>query len=69
MTTLAAAGSPPVAALVPIALLAVAYVAYCLYDLRRSSVRYLPKWAWAVICVFSIPIGGILYLTVGKEHR
>lgn len=69
MSTLAATGSPPVAAIAPIALLAVAFLAYCLYDLRRSSVRYLPKWAWAVICVCSIPIGGILYLTLGKDHR
>ena len=69
MITLAATSSVPVAALLPMALLAAAYIAYCLYDLRRSSVRYLPKWAWAAICVLSIPLGGILYLTVGKEHR
>jgi len=38
-------------------------------DLARSPVRYLPKWAWALICFFSVPIGGIVYLLVGKEHK
>jgi hypothetical protein len=57
------------AALLPLILLGVAFVGYCLYDLIRHEVRYLPKWAWALICVLSIPIGGIVYLLVGREHR
>jgi hypothetical protein len=32
------------------------------------SVRYLPKWLWAVIWVVSIPLGGIPYLTLGKQR-
>jgi hypothetical protein len=59
----------PFAALLPLVVLAVAFVAYCLFDLSRNEVRYLPKWAWALICVFSIPIGGIVYLTVGRVRR
>ncbi len=55
------------AALAPIVVLAVAFVAYCLWDLSRSRVRYLPKWAWAVICVVSVPAGGIVYLLVGRD--
>jgi hypothetical protein len=61
--------SVPWAAVVPLVVLAVAFVAYCLYDLTRTQVRYLPKWAWALICVASVPVGGILYLTVGRDHR
>ncbi len=57
-----------VAALVPIIVLAVAFVGYCLWDLRRSDVRHLPKWLWAVICVISVPAGGIVYLLVGRER-
>ncbi|HVL52370.1 MAG TPA: PLDc N-terminal domain-containing protein, partial [Actinomycetota bacterium] len=26
-----------------------------------------PKWAWAIICVVSIPLGGIVYLLAGRE--
>jgi hypothetical protein len=59
----------PVAALAPVILLVVAFVAYCLWDLSRSTVRYLPKWVWALICLASIPVGGIVYLLVGREPR
>jgi hypothetical protein len=56
----------PLEALLPIVVLAVAFVGYCLYDLARSEVRYLPKWAWAILCVVSVPVGGLFYLFVGR---
>jgi hypothetical protein len=59
----------PWAAVAPIIVIALGFVVYCLVDLARSPVRYLPKWAWALICFFSVPIGGIVYLVVGKDHR
>jgi hypothetical protein len=61
--------SVPVAAVAPIAILAVAWVAYCLFDIVRAErVEYLPKPVWAVICVLSIPLGGIVYLWKGRPH-
>ena len=57
------------AALLPIVVLLAAFFIYCLVDLARHPVRYLPKWAWALICVLSIPIGGIVYLIVGRAER
>jgi hypothetical protein len=62
-------GSIPWAAIVPLVVLAVAFVGYCLYDLSRSQVRHLPKWAWALVCLLSIPVGGILYLTIGRDRQ
>jgi Phospholipase_D-nuclease N-terminal len=59
----------PVAALAPVVLLAVAFVGYCLFDLARAEVRYLPKWVWALLCVVWVPFGGIAYLLVGKARR
>jgi len=59
----------PVEALLPLILLAVTFVGYCLYDLSRSQVRGLPKWAWALVCVVSVPLGGIAYLTFGRIER
>jgi hypothetical protein len=59
----------PAAAWVPLVVLAAAFVAYCLFDLWRSQVRYLPKWAWAVVCLASVPLGGVVYLMIGREHR
>jgi Phospholipase_D-nuclease N-terminal len=69
MSGLAADDRFPVGALVPLILLGVAFVAYCLVDLARSEVRYLPKWAWALICVASVPVGGLIYLLVGRQPR
>lgn len=59
-------GDVPWAALAPIIVIGLGFAAYCLVDLARSEVRYLPKWAWAIICVVSIPVGGIVYLLVGR---
>lgn len=59
----------PWAALAPVLVLLAAFVIYCLIDLSRSDVQYLPKWAWAIICVISVPLGGIVYLTVGRIPR
>jgi Phospholipase_D-nuclease N-terminal len=57
------------AALVPIAVLAIGFVVFCLVDVFRSEqVRYLPRWAWALICIVSIPLGGIVYLVVGRQR-
>jgi hypothetical protein len=54
-------------ALVPVIVLGVAFIAYCLVDLvRAETVRHLPKWAWAVLIVVSIPLGGVAYLLVGR---
>jgi hypothetical protein len=50
--------------------LAAGFVVFCLIDLvRAEKVRYLPKWAWAILCMglgLTIPFGGILYLVAGK---
>ena len=31
-----------------------------------ASVRVLPKWLWVVLCLLATPIGGILYLALGR---
>lgn len=55
------------AVLAAIVIVAVAFEVFCLVDLYRAgAVRYLPKWAWGAICLISIPLGGIVYLSVGK---
>jgi hypothetical protein len=57
------------AALVPILLLvlAVGFEVFCLVDLARAEeVRYLPKWGWLIVTLVSIPLGGIIYLVLGR---
>ena len=39
----------------------------CLAEvIRADRVRLLPRWVWAVACLLLIPVGGILYLLVGR---
>jgi hypothetical protein len=57
------------AAVAPIVVVAAGFEVFCLVDLfRTAEVRYLPRWAWAIICLISIPLGGIVYLSVGKAR-
>lgn len=55
------------AAITPLVVVAVGFVAFCLYDLTRTDVRWLPKWVWALIILLSIPLGGIVYLAIGRD--
>ncbi|MCZ6566867.1 MAG: PLD nuclease N-terminal domain-containing protein [Actinobacteria bacterium] len=57
----------PWAALTPLIVLALAFVIYCLIDISRNEVKHLPKWAWVVICLISIPFGCIAYLLLGRD--
>jgi ABC-2 type transport system ATP-binding protein len=59
-----------VALLAAIVVVAVCFEAFCQIDLYRAeTVRYLPKWAWAVLCLISVPVGGIVYLSIGKTRN
>ncbi len=57
----------------PVALglaLAVAFDGFCLVDIALAKkVRYLPKWAWTLICLIQTPGGGIMYLSIGHIGR
>ncbi len=56
-------------ALVPVIVIGAGFVVFCLVDLARAQrVRYLPKWAWALICIVSVPLGGIVYLLAGRPR-
>lgn len=59
----------PIAAILPLVLAAVAWIAYCLWDLSRSDIQHLPRWGWALVIVLSVPLGGIVYLLVGRAQR
>ena len=50
--------------------LAVGFDAFCLIDIARAAqVRYLPKWAWVLICLIQTPGGGIMYMSIGHIGR
>lgn len=33
---------------------------------RPGEVRFLPRWMWALLCMFCVPLGAIAYLLVGR---
>ena len=33
---------------------------------ERTRVRLLPKWVWVALCILTTPVGGILYLSLGR---
>lgn len=50
--------------------LAIGFDAFCLVGIARAArVRYLPKWAWVLICMIQTPLGGIMYLSIGHIGR
>ena len=57
----------PWAGIIPILIISLAFVVYCVVDVLRHDVKYLPKWLWIVICLVSVPLGGIIYLIVGRD--
>lgn len=59
----------PVAAVAPLVVLALGWIAWCWWDIARGPVRGLPKWGWIVVSAISVPVGGVLYLLFGREHR
>ena len=38
--------------LAPIIILEVSLAVFCLYRLTKDRVKFLPKWAWALIILF-----------------
>lgn len=32
----------------------------------KRDVRNLPKWLWILLCLFITPVGGLLYLVLGR---
>jgi len=61
--------SIPWAGLIPIAVLSLGFFIYCVVDIARHDVKHLPKWAWILISFASVPLGGIIYLLVGRDSN
>ena len=59
----------PVAALAPILVLVVVYWVWIVRDIQNSQVRHLPRWGWILIAVLSVPVGGVVYMLIGREPR
>lgn len=54
--------------LIPIVLIQLGLMVYCLVDLARRERTKGPKWLWAFLIVLGELIGPIVYLLVGREE-
>jgi hypothetical protein len=54
--------------LMPIIVLQLGLIVFCLYRLTKDKVKYLPKWAWALIILFVNLFGPVIYLFIGRER-
>ncbi len=52
--------------LIPILLLQLGLMIYCLVDLSRRERTRGPKWMWILIIVLGELLGPIIYLIVGR---
>jgi hypothetical protein len=54
--------------LLPLFIIQFGLVVFSLYKLAKDNVKYLPKWAWALIIIFVNLFGAIAYLFIGRER-
>jgi hypothetical protein len=48
-------------------LVAAGWIALWVTELSRArEVRFLPRWAWALLCVCCVPAGAVAYLIAGR---
>jgi hypothetical protein len=58
------------AALIALLVVVLGFVVCCLVDIVRArEFRRLDRETWVLICLVSLPLGGILYLTLGKKWK
>jgi len=61
---------PGAIAALGILVVVVAFTIQVVADLAQARhTRLMPREAWLVVCVLSMPIGGILYLMYGKDRQ
>lgn len=54
--------------LIPILVIQLVLMAYCLVDLMHREQTKGPKWVWALIIIFGELIGPIVYLIFGRKE-
>jgi hypothetical protein len=54
--------------LIPVLLLELGLMIYCVVDIARRPKTRGPKWMWLVIVVLINLIGSIVYLLIGREE-
>lgn len=53
--------------LIPIIILQVIFSIYCFMIIAKNQVKFIPKWAWVILCLNSA--GCIAFLILGREEE
>lgn len=53
--------------IIPLVILQLGLMIYCLVDLSRREHTKGPKWLWAVVIILGELLGPVIYLVVGRE--
>ena len=48
----------------PLTMVFVVVAAVALWNLATRDAPYMPKWAWALLILFTFPIGSFIYIAV-----
>ena len=48
----------------PFLVLFAGFIIWSLWHLSRHDSPFMPKWAWALLIVFAMPVGTLIYLLV-----
>ena len=48
----------------PLFVVIVIFTIWCLWHLASHDAEFMPKWAWATLIIFALPLGGIVYVLV-----
>jgi len=54
--------------LIPVLLLELGLMVYCVVDIARRPKTRGPKWMWFLIVILINLIGSIVYLLIGREE-
>lgn len=52
----------------PLILVQLILAVFCLFRLTQGKVKFIPKWAWALVIVLGSTLGPIIYLLLGRER-
>lgn len=54
--------------LLPVIIIILIYIYFCIYDIFKNKTTKYFHWSiWVIVCLISIPLGGIIYYFIGRN--
>ena len=55
--------------IIPIVMLYTLYLIFFFLDIKNHEVKYFSIIIWFIVCLISVPLGGILYFFIGRKEE